>query len=391
MVLKYYVFLNLPTFTEDVVAKVYEAQAPSAEVYSQTIAQDGGGGFTNRTELVTVNGLDKVVHIVRLYSAVSSALLHQFNVEPKTDIVTVFMPIIFRIGDGGANTPAANASVYSNSALDNLTGADYVVRRNGVGTLIEGYHYSNNGGSSGGFTLAALDTFADNEIFEINQLPKVVTTVVNDSVVGKHYGGFLTVSSNTNYDASHLRKFIRLQGDGVIYTFPLATSVPIGYIHHFNSVGAYAAVTDKCSVEFLNGPLLWGNTTKTIIELPIYTQAGFTWDGTNWNVEYLVDARYYENIIPAPAAGDILGVGSFNIGDLPPSYPYAVTHNKNIVGDYMVLGSIKTNNSIQDRDNTITWAWWHHVSDKPNKFNITLQEIYPEVQNIEFAYILVKT
>ncbi|HSW96896.1 MAG TPA: hypothetical protein VLF89_03645, partial [Candidatus Saccharimonadales bacterium] len=280
MVLKYHI--SPSAITENFIVKIWEAgsDGAGAEVYtSAPITAPHALPFT-----LTVNGLDKVVHIVRMYTQISAALLHEFNAEPKTDIVSIYDPIRFKIGDGQPLTPAIGTQTYTNPLLIGLTANDYIIMRNRVGTIFPGTDEGQYVVDSifGSFVLNASDVFGDAEEFTLQIAPNVITSVVNDSVVAKWFAGFVDINANRNYLNSDLRKLIRLLGSNQ-YTFPVGQVVPIGYgfcFQHFGSLGVGR-------INFLNYPLIWGTATKSFIDLPDYSEACFSFDGTNWNVVYL--------------------------------------------------------------------------------------------------------
>lgn len=391
MVLKYHI--SPSAFTENFIVRIWEAQSDGvgAHIHEETLVEKNGSGVATPgaghqvPETIEVNGLDKVVHIVRMYGATSGTLYHEYNAEPKEDVVTVFDPIQFKIGDGGPNTPAANDDTYQNDLLIGLGDDDYMVHRANYGFLIPGTHYSTNSGT-GSWQLTSPDVMNDQEEFTIIRKPVVITTPVNDSVVGKWFGGFVNVSSNTNYSATHLRKLIRFSGT-CAYTFQSGDSIPIGYAFVFQHFGTAGTGT----VNFNNGTLLWAGSPKTSIAIPSYCEACFVWDGTNWNVVYISQSTFV-NTAAAPQAGDILGVVSVSLGDVPAGDPiYTITHNLAISGDYKLFPSIQSNSAATYfRDNKLGCCWYHHATDKPNKVYVSLQEISPEVQDITLCCLLVK-
>lgn len=148
MVLKYHIS-PYPALLENMVVKIWEAanDNPGAEVQTIVVPErdamgvptPGAGHQVPYT--LTANGLDKVVHVVRMYSEISAALLHEYNVEPRGEVVTIFDPIRFKIGDGQPLTPAANTNEYTNPLLDGLGNDDYLVHRNNYGFLFPDLHY----------------------------------------------------------------------------------------------------------------------------------------------------------------------------------------------------------------------------------------------------------
>jgi hypothetical protein len=377
---------------EDMVVKIWEAESdgPSGEVYTEVIPEKDSGGVPTPgaghqvINTVVATGLDNVVHIIRLYSSVSTNLLHEFYYQPRTDLATVFAPIRFKIGDGGPNTPAADTDTYQNDLLKTLTEDDYQVHRMQAGLLHPTTHYTIDS-VAGTFQLNAPDVMADGEEFTVQRMPAVLTTVINDSVVGKWFGGFVNISASRDYLASDLRKLLRFTG-AFNYTFPLASTIPIGYGFCFQRFGAAGIA----KVKFDNGPLLWAGATKAEIDLPLYSEGMFVWDGTNWNVVYFIDSSFINAGALPPLA--VVGAGNYNIGDVPGGDPsYEVTHNLDIPGDYLVILSIKSNSaSTFFRNNKIGSTWWHHTVNKPNKFMFSLQEISGEVQDLSVSWLIIK-
>jgi hypothetical protein len=85
----------------------------------------------------------------------------------------------------------------------------------------------------------------------------------------------------------------------------------------------------------------------------------------------------------------IAGSGVFNVGDVPGGDPeYTVTHNLNIVGLYIVHGSIMSNNSATYYlNNKVSWTWYAPLA---NSFKFSLQELSGEVQDLSFAWTIIK-
>jgi hypothetical protein len=393
MVLKYQIS-KYPSLTEDMIVKIWEAQSdgPGGEMYTQTIPEKNSSGVPTPgaghqvINTITVNGLDTVVHIVRLYSAVSAALLHEYNAEPKNDIVTVFDPIQFKIGDGGTNTPAANQNTAVTPQLIGKTTSQFLINRNNYGILIPVIHFSFYP-ATGTWVLAGLDQFGANEEFAIILLPKAVNTVVNDSVVGKWFGGYVNVSSNTNYSSTHLRKLIRFSGT-CTYTFQSTDTIPIGYGFVFQHFGTAAG---SATIIFNNGTLLWAGSPKNNLILPRYCEACLVWDGLNWNVVYITESSFINGGSGA-IPNTIIGTGETLIGNMAVGdHDYTITHSANVTGDYRVFLSFKGTASTAGSDNDTQASWYHHVSDKPNKFNVKLgKPVGSGTANLTLCWMLVK-
>lgn len=386
MVIKYQLS-PYPSLMENLLVKITEAQndTPGAEVYTEEILQDGGGGHPN-INTVIANGLDQVVHVVRLYSKDSNQLLHLWVKEPNVDIVNIFDPIRFKIGDGGDNTPGQGTDIYQNDLLKDLEPEDYVVIRNNVGALHPGQHYSLSDPENGEFQLLNGDKFGDTEEFTILIQPDVVQNTVNDSVVAKWFGGFINVAANKDYAAEDLRKLIRFTAEAT-YTFTEEIGVPVGYGFIFQNFGSGIG-----TVSFENAPLKWVAATKNTINIPQYCEACFVFDGTNWNVVYLVNSYTFQDDSNDPVQGQILGIGSVAKGNIPHGDNITtVTHNKAIAGDYKVFLSIEGTATTWNRDNECTLAWWHHESDKPNKFYFSIEPRESGgTRNITVNYLIVK-
>jgi len=379
MTIKYHI--SPSALTEDFLVKIWEASSdtPLAFVFEETVPEPHAAPYT-----LTANGLDNVVHIVRMYGVDSSTLLHEYEAEPLTDVVTVFDPIRFKIGDGEPDTPAEGQGVCTTPELAGLDEeTDFIIHRANYGPLFPTTHFTFSTGT-GEWTLNSPDIFNTDEEFTITRLPQSVQTVVNDSVVGKWFSDFVDISANTNYANTHLRKLIRLNGTPT-YTF--VDDPPIGYIFAFQHSG----VTDgPATIAFNNGTLLWGASPKSSIEIERYSDAAFVWDGTNWNRVYITPP--VDESAATPVAGDILGVGTYDVGNVASGDPvYTITHNLAISGDYGVLYSIESNSAADyHRDNRIGGSWFHHTTDKPNKFYVGLQELASETQNLSIFWTIIK-
>lgn len=392
MVIKYHIS-PYPALTEDMIVRVWEAESdgPAGWIYEEVLPEKdlagvptvGAGHQVPNT--ITINGLDKVVHIVRLYSAVSAALLHEYNVEPLTDTLTVYDPIRFTIGDGGIQTPLAGDDDYKNGLLNGLGDNDYKVYRNNYGVLFPGIHYNNSVDPlNGGFTLAAGDTFNDYEEFTVEIRPTVNSPANNDSVVGKLFGGFVDVLADTSYIPAHLRKLIRLDAS-VEYTFGASDSIPVGYIFVFQHFGNNDGIA---TVRFNNGNLIWGGAGVAFFDIPRFSEAAFTFDGVNWNVVYTSSS------VPDATAIPIVGRGKLTLGDIAAGDPvFTITHGLNIVGDYCVFLSIQSfTGATKIYDNDCTAIYYHDANAalKKDLFYICVQELYPGAQNIIINWMIVK-
>lgn len=379
MVLKYEMS-PYPSLAEDIIVNVYEASDDTAVVDTQTFHPP-----FNTPTLVTFNGLDKVVHVVRAFTQ-SGTKLHEYNAEPKSDLVTIFDPIRFIIGDGGFYTPAANSGTYENPILAGLAEDDYIVFRNNYGALHPNVHYSiiTDPLLVPGFNLAAPDTFNDKEEFTITMNPKTVTTTVNDSVVGKWFAGIVDVFGNLDYDKAHLRKLLRLNG---AVTYNLTGSIPIGYGFLFENC---TATVGDATINFVNAQLRLGDDLVDNITLPHMTTACFVYNGTIWDVVYICDARWVKAASPNQP-GTIVKADLFHVGNIPVGDPvYDVVHNMNISGDYMVQLSLMGTDVTKIWDNDVIAVWYHHPTDKKNTFKICLQEKAAGVQDLTIAWVIIK-
>lgn len=382
MVLKYIVS-PYPSLLENMVAKVYEASDDTAEVDSIVLPTPHTAPVT-----VTFNGLDKVVHVVRLFTA-SGTKLHEYNAEPVTDLVTIFDPLRFKVGDGGFFTPAANQGRYDNPALHGLTDNDYFVFRNNYGMLFPQVHYTpiTDPLQVGGFDLAAPDVFNDGEEFTIVRSSKVAQVSVNDSVVGKWYKGFIDIFASRSYLPDDLRKIIRLNG---AVTYEFIGSIPINYgfvIQNFSATDGIG------KVKFSNAGLQLGDNVVTEISLPRYTSVGLTYNGTNWDVTFLCDSRWILGTGSAYVKGDIVDCGIQHIGDVGAGDPvFTIVHNKAIVGDYGVQLSIRATQASKNFDNDVIVVWYHDPNplNKPNQFLISMQERAAGAQNMDVFWTIIK-
>lgn len=362
-------------------ARVYEASSPDAQVGEIFVSKPH-----DNPKSIVFNGLDKVTHIVRLFTA-SGSKLHEYSQESVENIVTIFTPIHFKIGDGGSNTPAVDTAVYINSDMVGLAPDDYKVHRNGYGFLFEGVHIQNDSGA-GGFSFIDGSKFDPESEYVIFQNPKKITTVVNDSVVGKQWGPttgnsniYVDITAPLSYNPTHLRKLMRFAGNAGVYTFGVSDNIPIGYPFRFTHFGAYSAVTDKGVINFNNAPLIKGNSTVASVNVAVGFIYEFVFDGTSWNYTMICQSIY-----GAPISNQIIANGRYVVGDLLEGI-WTVTHNLNINYPYRVIVTIYSRNNNHAFDNRVCFAVREYM---PNSFKITAQEIAPEIQAIDFDWFIVK-
>lgn len=373
--------------SEDFIIKIYEAQAPNAEIASQTILAP----HTAPTS-VSFTGLDKIPHILRMFGATTGTLLHNFDVLPKEGVITLFDDIRFKIGDGGALTPAAGSSVYINPVLIGLSIKDFRIFRNGYGFLYPDINYSFEP-NAGKIVLTFPDVFGDpddttvQEEFLITIRPASVETVVNDSVVGKQFGGnstipemFIDVNTTVNYQPSHLRHLIRLAGANANYV--LTGQIPIGYIFRVTNFGAYASPTDKGKVTFDNAPLLWGSTPKTFLDIQFTGTYEFEFDGTNWNCTMYNVVQETPGAQIVYAATVYLGVTSA----VDQLYTIPIPFQTGI-SNYRVVGNIVGGSSDPDIDNDVMFVIANKVS---TSFDIMIRSISKLNKKLSFDFIIVK-
>lgn len=368
MVIKYQLS-PYPTLMEDFVVKVWESAntAPGAEVYTLVVPQAGGGGHPN-IETITINGLDKVTHMVRLYTAISNNKLHEYNVEPVADLLTYFTPKQFKIGTPQVSivVPNAGDTFYGDGDLGAINQEDYTVFRNNYGYLIPDLHYTHiptSGFVLGGFELVAPDQFQQDEEFTI-QIKPVLQAPIHDSVVGKWFGGFHDIVADESFGPGVLRQLHRFN-NGAKFTFPVGVGVPIGYGFCFQNFGS-SATTSK--VVFLNAPLKWGNTTKTEIDIPAYCEGMFVYDGAMWHVVYLSQSTWVNAASPT-TPGQNVGIGTTHLGNVAVGdFLYDITHGLGIAGDYLVFLSCQGTAATAGKDDDIQISWYHHPTNKANQF-----------------------
>lgn len=392
-------------YSGSVKISVAEASNPSAEVDSYTYTSPLSSSHT-------FTGRDKVTHIVTFIALPSTILIPAFYITPKETNYQVKDPIYFKIGDGGTDTPVAGATSYRNTNSD-LIDWDYWVERRGVGTLVDNASLAYKDitkvatDPDYGFDLAlAGDEFNDGETFIIHFIPKAIITDANDSVVGKWFDGTTNITADTSYISDHLKKLLLLRksGGSLTYTLPAGTAMPIGYALAFQTCGDDAdyviARTGTDVIEYGGGNITEVHLLKNQFLILI-------WNGTNWEIVMLLkdsfaaytvsdnpddnnSSKLASTVATSTLSGriKILGSGIFNIGDIPGrTNTYTVVHNLHISGSYIVLGSFKSNSSNPDRDNTITWAFYNALADS---FQISVEELFSEVQNIDFCWMVVK-
>ncbi len=222
--------------------------------------------------------------------------------------------------------------------------------------------------------------FQDAQGWTIIKKPSIVTTPVNDSVVGKGFGGFIDVVADIDYAASHLRKVIRFSGTGN-YTFPVGAEIPLHYNHVFNNFGTEGSTPQ---INFNNGLLLYGASPKSSLIVPFGSTVWLTWDGTNWNCTVMQAGA----VSTGPVAGDVVGLGSYVMGDVATGDNYfTVTHGLAIPYAYRVFGVLRGTSATKAADNICNWAVFDLLN---NSFKVTITEQYNGVQNITFDYELKK-
>ena len=367
--------------TEDFIIRLYEAQAPDAEIATLTIPAPHTAPHS-----VSFTGLDKVPHILRMFGATSGTLLHNFDDLPTENVVTIFDDIRFRIGDGGTLTPVAGSSTYTNDVLAGLSIEDLRVFRNGYGFLYPNVHFTKDTASNE-IALIFPDKFESEEEFLITRKPKAVQTQVNDSVVGKQFGGnstisemFIDVNTTVNYQPSHLRHLIRLAGANANYV--LTGAIPIGYIFRVTNFGPYASPSDKGKVTFDNAPLLWGSTPKTSLDIQFTGTYEFEFDGTNWNCTMY-------NVVQETPGAQIVYAATVDLGTMTAtdqlftvSIPFMTGIN-----DYRVIGNFVSNSGNWNADNDVMFVITNKLS---TSFGIGARRIASNSQKLKFDFIIVK-
>lgn len=373
----FYVLGTYPTLLENMVAKVYEASAPTAEINSIIIPEKnisgvitpGAGHQVNQN--VTFTGLDRLPHILKLFT-LSGTQLQEFNIQPTGNVVTLFDPINFKIGDGAVNTPAAGTRSYINTLLAGAT--DILLFRNG--TLFYGRTVS----PSGGFDLSDIrDRFETGEPFTVIRKPEPVTVYVNDSVVGKQWGPttgnanmFVDVVSTVSYSPTHLRKLIRLSGIG-IYNFN--TAVPVGYIFRFSNQAGGNGI-----INFTTAPLITILGNITSYTLPAGAIVEFVFDGQKFNKTF--------ETVSTNAAYSITYKNFIAIGNLVYSAQFTVAIPDQGTTDYTILGAMRSVNGANwYEDNTTIWT----ISSKAtNSFVFAAGEVSGYNQNLIFDFVIIK-
>lgn len=380
-----------PSLSEDMVAKIYEAASSDAPVDSVTIAAP-------HTSPVSVSfmGRDNVTHVVRLFTADTGTLLHEYDVQPTEDVVTIFDDIRFKVGDGDIDTPMVNDTAIVRPELANMTIDDFRIYRNGYGFLYPNYHFTfSSDDTAGTITLLVppTDAFADGEEILITRKPKVVTNPVNDSVVGKQFGGndtipdmFIDVNTTVNYAPEHLRHLIRLAGANANYVFPEDAAIPVGYIFRVTNFGTYASITDKGKVTFNNAPLIWASSPKTELDIQFTGTYEFEFDGTNWN------CTMYNVGATVPTTPQIVYAASVDIGTMiSTDQQFVVSGFPEIVGypllkNYMVSGNLVSNSGDWNNDNDVMFV----ISEKTaTSFKLSVRRIGNGPQKLKFDFILV--
>lgn len=366
--------------TEDFVAKAYEIALDGT--ISEVGSIDVPAPHTSPTN-ISFTGLDRVTHMIKLIGVTSSIEYHKYDIAPTVDTVTVFDFIRFKIGDGGPNTPAAGATAYVNSAMIGFTADDYVAIRSGYGPVFEGIHIDNEP-TGGGFLLHDVaDVFADKEEWVIMPKPSVITTPVNDSVVGKLWGPtpgnsnmYVNVSSTVSYTATHLRKLIRLAGVNANYKFTSGEVPPVGYIFRISNYGSYGSLTPAPKVTFENAACKYGNTTITEVSVMFGQVIECVWDGTLWNLSMSE---------PLSASIPTFYKGVYTVGDVPVTKTVTITIPTQPNTNYWA-GITLINTAYYD--NTLA-AQVVESTKTTTSFQVILNEISVAIQNVKISWVVI--
>lgn len=385
----FYVLGSYPTLLENMVAKVYEANAPLAEVDSIIIYEKditgtptvGAGHQVNQN--VTFTGLDLVPHILRLFTA-SGTQLQEFNVLPTENVVTVFDPIYCKVGDGGATSPDEGDSSWVVPDLNGVVTADIEFHRNGL-LQYPGYHYTEN--PSGGVDLLISgDLFKGEEELYIKRKPQVISTYVNDSVVGKQWGATTgnsnmfvdVVNTSVNHAVTHLRKLIRLSGNSGKYYFQSGDQIPIGYPFRFSN-----QVAGTSTIYFQNASLIKAGGDVTEFSLAVGQIAEFVYDGTKWNLTqnsiqsapgYTIQGPYISAEFTVNAADELFTITIPNQGTT----------------DYLVCPIPEGQNADWNSDNDIGWDI-HGPSKTATQFKIAVRRFAGAGVKLKIRYFIMKS
>lgn len=365
---------------ENCTIKVYEPQIDGTLSEVRSIAKNAP--HTSATT-VTINGLDRVTHVVKLIGNTTSTVYHNYDVTPTDDTVTIFDPIFFAIGDGGANTPASGAVSYINTNLAGLTIDDLMIFRNGS-ILYPGINYDVRTG--GGFDLIISgDVFGADDVCVVMRKPKAVSRPVNDSVVGKQFGAtdlnpdmYVNVTSATSYTAAHLRKLIRLNGASAVYTFGNSEIPPAGYPFTITNFGASGVTSPLPKVVFSNAVLLYGGSNKTSVDIPFGQSCTFVFDGTYWNSVQSLPAT---NVYPT------FSKGTFHIGDVTNGAQYTITiPTQSSTGYHVTTTLISNGNAYNDNSANCTVIG---SSKTTTSFKIVVGEAASVLQDVSVNWLVV--
>lgn len=366
---------------ENCTIKVYEPQLDGSLSEVRSIAKNAP--HTSATT-ITINGLDRVTHVVKMTGDITGALYHFYDVAPTADFVTIFDPIFFKMGDGGANTPAIGATSYLNSNLAGLTVNDLIFIRNGSVKFPDvDYNVRSDGGIN---LLLPGDVFGNNDQVVLMRKPTSLTRVVNDSVVGKQFGAtdlnadmFVDITSATDYEPAHLRKLIRLNGSAAVYTFSNSEVPPIGYVFRVCNFGSAGVTTPNPKVVFGNAQLLWGATNKTEVDMPFGSVCEFVFDGTFWNASLPIPITY---TVPR------FTQGSTHLGDVANGDVFTIEiPDQGNTSYFPVLELISNGNAFNDNSVNVTIIGSTKTS---HSFQVIAGEIAFVAQNVTLAWMIIK-
>lgn len=386
-----YVISPYPTLLQNMVVKVWENTNldEGAEVQTIVIPEKNGAGVVTPgaghqvQNVLVITALDRVPHTIILRT-LSGTQLHKFTFEPTEDVITYYAPIYFRIGDGGANTPAVGTSQYVNGNLAGITNFQATIHRNG-GLMYPGVHFDMDPAGGFGF-LAVGDVFEDLGEYLIQIVPQPVARPVNDSVVGKQWGAtssgganmHVDVTTNVNYGPEHLRKLIRLSGAG---QFHFTVAPPPGYPFRFINM-----VAGNPKIYFDVANLIQPGGDVDEITLPTGGIIEVVYDGAKFNMTI----NNTDSIGNMPYAA-ITHIDTVDVGNISFNQSFTIGIPNQGTAAYLVVGSFRSKAGAATPQKVLDCTLIHSIDVQTvDSFTVRVREEVGVNQNSLFHFAIMK-
>jgi len=222
-----------PGIIQDMIAVIYDSNAPAAELSRQTIPAP----HTSPVNLSFTN-LNPGTYIVKIHETPDGVTLgnlhHDFWVDASLQHLSAFTVKTFQVGAGRGTPyfdPADQDVDYINT---DLNGLDYTVFKPGYGPL--DWVANINPYIGGGFSLIDGQKFSQDEIYTI--LISNLVTQPLPPTTGKSYPDDVVVIANdTAFGSSHYNKLLEIDSANTLLTITIASlgTIPDGTMFGINT------------------------------------------------------------------------------------------------------------------------------------------------------------